>query len=67
MGDFKSRPEADRVGGTDVRPYLFSLQPLLLLLQEVFLPLQTLLLRLLPGFSLSFLLLKHTGQNPAGI
>ena len=47
-------------GRTDVLPYPFPLQPLLLLLLEVFLPLQTLLLRLLPGFSLSLFFLKHT-------
>lgn len=47
-------------GRADVLPYPFSLQPLLLLLLEVFLPLNTLLLRLLPGFSLSLLFLKYT-------
>lgn len=45
----------------------FPLQPLLLLLLEVFLPLQALLLRLLPGFSLSLFFLKHTGKNPKAV
>lgn len=44
-------------------PYPFPLQPFLLLLLEVFLPLQTLLLRLLPGFSLSLFFLKHTHRR----
>lgn len=48
---------------TDVSPYPFPLQPLLLLLLEVFLPLQTLLLRLLPGFSLSLFFLKNTHRR----
>lgn len=39
-------------------PHLFPLQPLLLLLLEVFLPLQTLLLCLLPGLGLSLFFLK---------
>lgn len=44
----------------------FPLQPLLLLLLEVFLPLQALLLRLLPGFSLGLFFLKHTRNFNAG-
>lgn len=48
---------------TDASPYPFPLQPLLLLLLEVLLPLQTLLLRLLPGFSLSLFFLKHTHRR----
>lgn len=44
----------------------FPLQPLLLLLLEVFLPLQALLLCLLPGFSLSLFFLKHTHNFNAG-
>lgn len=63
MGDLKTL-QIDNGGRPDVVPYLFPLQPLLLLLLEVFLPLQTLLLRLLPGFSFSLFFLKHTGDIP---
>lgn len=52
---------------TNVLSYPFPLQPLLLLLLEVFLPLQALLLRLLSGFSLSLFFLKHTGENPTTV
>lgn len=48
----------------DALPNLFPLQPLLLLLLEVFLPLQTLLLRLLAGFGLGLFFLKQAGENP---
>lgn len=46
-------------GRADVQSYLFPLQSLLLLLLEVFLPFETLLLRLLPSSRLSLFFLKH--------